>query len=60
MAHDLKKSVPEVVRSGLYLAFVAYPEALSMMPGGVAWSVLFFVMMVVIGVDSQVKFIGLQ
>lgn len=54
MAHDLQKSVPDVVRSGLYLAFVAYPEALSMMPGGVAWSVLFFIMMVVIGVDSQV------
>ena len=35
------------------MAFVAYPSALAQMPGAQFFSVLFFVMVVCLGVDSQ-------
>ena len=36
------------------LAFVAYPRALSMMPLAPIWSALFFFMLFLLGVGSQV------
>ena len=35
------------------LAFIAYPEGIAMMPLAPFWSVLFFVMLFTLGVDSQ-------
>ncbi|XP_074836578.1 sodium-dependent proline transporter-like isoform X2 [Carettochelys insculpta] len=49
-----RKSVPvgEVADSGPGLAFVAYPEALALLPGSAFWSVLFFLMLFTLGVDT--------
>ncbi|XP_007948183.1 sodium- and chloride-dependent neutral and basic amino acid transporter B(0+) [Orycteropus afer afer] len=53
MAHISGKEVSQVVKEGFDLAFVAYPEALAQLPGGPFWSVLFFFMLLTLGLDSQ-------
>ncbi|XP_068455943.1 sodium-dependent proline transporter isoform X2 [Clinocottus analis] len=49
-----KKGVPvnQVADSGPGLAFVAYPEALALLPGSVFWSIMFFLMLFMMGVDT--------
>ena len=42
-----------VTTAGPGLAFIAYPEGIAMMPAAPLWSVLFFVMLFTLGVDSQ-------
>jgi len=39
--------------TGPGLAFIAYPEGIAMMPVAPFWSVMFFVMLFTLGVDSQ-------
>jgi SNF family Na+-dependent transporter len=46
--------VEQVAKGGPGLAFVAYPQALSSMPGGPFWAVTFFFMLLTLGLDSQV------
>lgn len=45
--------VSEVATQGPGLAFIAYPEGLALMPVSQLWSVLFFLMLFTLGLDSQ-------
>jgi SNF family Na+-dependent transporter len=54
MADKVNIPINQVVRSGPGLAFIAYPEAIARMPLPQLWSVLFFLMMITLGLDSQV------
>lgn len=54
MAHDLGNvDVKDVAQGGPGLAFVAYPEALTRLPVPQLWSVLFFLMLFILGLDSE-------
>ena len=53
MANELGVEVEDVIKSGPGLAFIAYPEAVSRMPGAPFWSFIFFTMLITLGLDSQ-------
>ncbi|KAK3787764.1 hypothetical protein RRG08_049710 [Elysia crispata] len=58
MAKQQGRTVKEVAESGPGLAFIAYPKAVAQMPGAPFWSVLFFLMIILLGLDSQ--FVGVE
>ncbi|XP_059144574.1 sodium- and chloride-dependent glycine transporter 1-like [Physella acuta] len=53
MAKLVGKKVSEVASGGYGMAFVVYPEALINMPPSQLWSVLFFFMLYMLGLDSE-------
>ncbi|RVE56725.1 hypothetical protein OJAV_G00223990 [Oryzias javanicus] len=53
MAHDLDIPIEEIMSAGPGLAFIAYPRALSLLPASSFWAVLFFLMVLFLGLDSQ-------
>ncbi|XP_061876296.1 LOW QUALITY PROTEIN: sodium-dependent proline transporter-like [Colius striatus] len=55
VAHSKRVPVGSVVRSGPGLVFVAYPAALALLPGSPFWSILFFLMLLVLGVDTMFR-----
>ncbi|KAL0477308.1 sodium- and chloride-dependent GABA transporter [Acrasis kona] len=54
MAHERGVTVPEVTASGIGLAFVVFPDAVSLMPIPHVFAVLLFVTMFTLGIDSAV------
>lgn len=52
MAHVQEKSIDQVGLEGPGLVFVVYPEAIAMMSGSVFWSIIFFLMLITLGLDS--------
>ncbi|CAG0897750.1 unnamed protein product [Cyprideis torosa] len=53
MAFILEVPVSDVITSGPGLTFIAYPQALAQMPLAPLWSVLFFITLFTLGLDSQ-------
>lgn len=54
MAKQLNTSIDTVVQSGTGLVFIAYPEAMSRMPGWTwLWQLLFFLVIFILGVASH-------
>lgn len=52
MAHVQKTSIDKVGLEGPGLVFIVYPEAIATMSGSVFWSIIFFLMLITLGLDS--------
>lgn len=55
MAHKLDRDVNEIAVEGPGLVFIVYPEAIATMPFAPFWAVLFFLMLLTLGLDSSVS-----
>lgn len=53
LSHQTGIPIDKVATGGPGLAFIVYPEALTLLPFPPIWSCLFFFMMLTLGVDSQ-------
>merc|ERR1712136_381146 len=53
MAHVQETDIDNVVASGPGLVFVTYPDLVLNLPGSVLWALIFFTMLLVLGVDSE-------
>ncbi|HID96828.1 MAG TPA: sodium-dependent transporter [Thermodesulfobacteriaceae bacterium] len=57
MASSQAKPLSDVVSQSIGLAFIAYPKAISMMPGGSVFGAFFFLCLVVAGLSSSISII---
>ncbi|XP_042180069.1 sodium- and chloride-dependent GABA transporter 2-like isoform X2 [Oncorhynchus tshawytscha] len=58
MAQEQGVDIADVAQSGPGLAFIAYPRAVAMMPLPQLWAVCFFLMIIMLGLDTQ--FVSLE
>ncbi|XP_018541258.1 solute carrier family 6 member 22, tandem duplicate 1 isoform X1 [Lates calcarifer] len=58
MAYEQNTDISKVAESGPGLAFIAYPRAVAMMPFPQLWAIFFFIMIILLGLDSE--FVGLE
>lgn len=52
MANVQSTTIDKVGSEGPGLVFVVYPEAISTMTGSTFWSIIFFLMLITLGLDS--------
>ncbi|TVK90545.1 Sodium- and chloride-dependent GABA transporter 2 [Bagarius yarrelli] len=55
MAYEQQTDISKVAESGPGLAFIAYPRAVTLMPVPQLWAVCFFLMIILLGLDSEVS-----
>uniref|UniRef100_A0A8C8RGK2 Transporter n=1 Tax=Pelusios castaneus TaxID=367368 RepID=A0A8C8RGK2_9SAUR len=53
MAHEHKVKIEDVATEGAGLVFILYPEAISTLSGSTFWAVVFFIMLLTLGIDSS-------
>ncbi|KAG7326294.1 hypothetical protein KOW79_009695 [Hemibagrus wyckioides] len=53
MAYEQQTDISKVAESGPGLAFIAYPRAVAMMPIPQLWAICFFLMIILLGLDSE-------
>ncbi|ELT97454.1 hypothetical protein CAPTEDRAFT_170971 [Capitella teleta] len=53
MAHEMGLNVDEAASEGAGLAFIVYPEVVSRLPISPLWAILFFAMLVTLGMGTQ-------
>ncbi|CAG9805042.1 unnamed protein product [Chironomus riparius] len=58
LAHAMDADIADVASSGPGLSFITFPEAILLMPASNVWAVLFFFMMIILGLGST--FAGVQ
>lgn len=56
MAHSSGQSIQAVATEGPGLVFIVYPAAIATMPGSTFWALIFFMMLLTLGLDSSVWF----
>jgi SNF family Na+-dependent transporter len=54
LAEETGLEITKVVQEGQGLVFVVYPYAVNTIPVGPIWSVMFFVMMLALGMGTMV------
>uniref|UniRef100_A0AAQ5ZI20 Transporter n=1 Tax=Amphiprion ocellaris TaxID=80972 RepID=A0AAQ5ZI20_AMPOC len=52
MSYKHKVDLDKVAIDGAGLVFVIYPEAIATLPGSSVWAVIFFIMLLTLGIDS--------
>ncbi|KAK3101625.1 hypothetical protein FSP39_004979 [Pinctada imbricata] len=53
LANELNMDVDKVVDQGAGLAFIVYPDVVTRLPISPLWSILFFIMMITLGMGSE-------
>lgn len=56
MSYSSGRPIQEVAAEGPGLVFVVYPAAIATMPGSIFWALIFFMMLLTLGLDSSVSF----
>ncbi|KAJ8312840.1 LOW QUALITY PROTEIN: hypothetical protein KUTeg_010213 [Tegillarca granosa] len=54
MAQKAKVHISQVATEGPGLVFMVYPEAIATLPGAPFWAIIFFLMLLTLGLDSSV------
>lgn len=55
MAYVSRRPIQEVATEGPGLVFIVYPAAIATMPASTFWALIFFMMLLTLGLDSSVN-----